>query len=47
MGWLQDYNGAETTWVHVVLLVIMVIVGVLIFWLAGPDSAPITEPPPD
>ena len=47
MGW-QEYNGGdETTWVHLVLLVVMVILGALIFWLAGPDSATITEPPPE
>ena len=47
MGWLQDYNGAETTWVHVVLLIIIVIAGALLFWFVGPDSTPITEPPPE
>ncbi len=45
MGWLQDYNGSETSWVHVVLLVIMVIGGGLLFWLMGPESTPITRAP--
>lgn len=43
MGWLQDYNGSETTWVHVVLL--FLILGGLFFlsWFFGVDSTPIVE----
>ena len=45
MGWLQDYNGSETTWVHVVLL--FFILGGLFFlsWFFGVDSTPIVEVP--
>jgi hypothetical protein len=45
MGWLQDYNGAETTWVHVVLLILILGgVGLLLFF-ANPNPDIISETP--
>ena len=45
MGWLQDYNGAETSWIHIVLL--FLILGGLFFvtWFFGIDSNPVVEVP--
>ena len=45
MGWLQDYNGAETSWVHVVLLILMLGGGMFVFWFFGPESKEIVEMP--
>ena len=45
MGFLQDYNGSETSWLHVVLL--FLIFGGLFFlsWFFGVDSTFIVDAP--
>ena len=45
MGWLQDYNGAETTWIHIVLLILILVgIGLLLFF-ADPNPNIISERP--
>ena len=45
MGWLQDYNGAETTWVHVVLLILILGGIALLIFFADPNPDIISERP--
>ena len=43
MGWLQDYNGAEARWYHVVILIGLIIGMFVIIFFFGPETKEMGE----